>query len=85
MVGQENGNALNDRPPIGTADTDQSTPRRSRRRHIRRHIELPDGRILIPRAEFAADILGEEERTTRRRGLPTSISQASAMSIAIAV
>jgi hypothetical protein len=52
-------------------DTDQSTPQRNRRRrHVRRHVELPDGRTLIPRSEFA-DILGENERTTRRRNLPT--------------
>ena len=68
---QENGNALNDRPPFGAGDTDQSTPQQIRRRHVRRHIQLPDGRMLIPRAEFATDILGEDERTTRRRHLPT--------------
>jgi hypothetical protein len=53
-------------------DTDQGTPQRNRQRHVRRHIELPDGRVLIPRAELAADILGENERTTRRRKLPTT-------------
>jgi hypothetical protein len=54
------------------SDTDQqSTPQRIRQRHVRRHIQLPDGRVLMPRAEFADDILGEDERTTRRRNLPT--------------
>jgi hypothetical protein len=49
----------------------QSTAQRIRQRHVRRHIQLPDGRVLIPRAEFAADLIGENERTTRRRKLPT--------------
>ncbi len=51
-------------------DTDQKTPRQIRRRHVRRHIPMPGGKTLIPRAEFA-DILGEDERTTRRRNPPT--------------
>jgi hypothetical protein len=50
--------------------TSTSTPKKIRQRHERRHIELPGGKMLIPRAEFAA-ILGENERTTRRRNLPT--------------
>lgn len=50
--------------------TSTSTPKKIRQQHVRRHIELPGGRTLIPRAEFA-DILGENERTPRRRNLPT--------------
>jgi hypothetical protein len=42
-----------------------------RRRHVRRHIELPGGKTLIPRAEFAG-LLGESERASRRRNLPTT-------------
>jgi hypothetical protein len=45
---------------------------KTRRRHVRRHIQLPGGKTLIPRAEFAHDTLGEDERTTRRRNLPTT-------------
>jgi len=52
-------------------DIDPSDTLRRRGRHVRRHIELPDGRTLIPRKEFSDDILGENERTTRRRNLPT--------------
>ena len=50
--------------------TSTPTPKKIRQRHERRHIELPGGKTLIPRSEFAA-ILGENERTTRRRNLPT--------------
>jgi hypothetical protein len=50
---------------------DQGTTQPVRRPHVRRHIELPDGTTLIPRTEFAG-ILGENERTTRRRNLPTT-------------
>jgi hypothetical protein len=34
-------------------------------------IKLPNGRTLIPRADFAHDVIGESERTTKRRGYPT--------------
>lgn len=50
--------------------TSTSTPKKIRQRHVRRHIELPGGRTLMPRAEFA-DLIGESERSTRRRNLPT--------------
>jgi hypothetical protein len=57
---------------LGTAhtmtDKDQAIQRRV---HEPRHIELPNGSTLIPRREFA-DILGEDERTTRKRNLPTT-------------
>jgi hypothetical protein len=53
-------------------NTDPSKTPRRRGRHVRRHIELPDGRTLIPRKEFSDNILGENERTTRRRNLPTT-------------
>jgi hypothetical protein len=52
-------------------DTDPSNTPRRRGCRVRRHIKLPDGRTLIPRSEFA-DLLGENERTTRRRNLPTT-------------
>lgn len=47
------------------------TPRSPRRRHVRRHIEI-DGDVLVPRSEFAADILGVSDKTAQRLNLPTT-------------
>jgi hypothetical protein len=44
-----------------------ATPARARP-----HITLPDGDILMPRAEFANDVLGVSDRTAQRMNFPTT-------------
>ena len=41
-------------------------------RHTRASISLPDGEILIPRAQFAADVLKVSDKTAARMNLPTT-------------
>lgn len=48
-----------------------TTTPHQRRPHSRRHIEV-DGDILMPRVEFAHDILGVSDKTASRMGLPTT-------------
>jgi hypothetical protein len=52
-----------------TPDTTESRPRR---RHVRRHILLPDGEVLEPREEFANIRLGVSDKTAKRLNLPTT-------------
>jgi hypothetical protein len=41
-------------------------------RHTRPSISLPDGEILTPRAQFAADVLKVSDKTAARMNLPTA-------------
>lgn len=45
---------------------------RPRRKHLRRHIALPNGDELWPRAEIANEELGINERSLRRLNPPTT-------------
>jgi hypothetical protein len=38
----------------------------------RPHIELPDGEVLQPRAEFAHDVLDVSDKTAQRMNFPTT-------------
>lgn len=42
-----------------------------RRPHLRRHIDIGDD-VLMPRAEFAQEILGVSDKTAARMNLPTT-------------
>ena len=51
--------------------TSLKTAHQSRPRRRLPEIKLPNGRTLIPRADFAHDVIGESERTTKRRNYPS--------------
>ena len=53
------------------SDLTTSTIQPRRRPHQRRHIELSDD-ILMPRDEFAREILGVSDKTAQRMNLPTT-------------
>jgi hypothetical protein len=51
--------------------TSLKTALQSRPRRRLPEIKLPNGRTLILRADFAHDVIGESERTTKRKGYPS--------------
>jgi hypothetical protein len=54
-----------------TGMSEISTTTSQRRPRLRRHIEI-DGDTLIPRVEFAEDILGVSDKTASKMNLPTT-------------
>jgi hypothetical protein len=46
-------------------------PTQRHTRHTRPSIPLPDGEILTPRAQFAAQVLDVSDKTAARMNLPT--------------
>jgi hypothetical protein len=51
---------------------DTAAPRIPRTRQSRQEIHLPSGEVLMPRANFARDVIGVCERTAARMNLPTT-------------
>jgi hypothetical protein len=49
-----------------------AAPRTPRTRQSRQEIHLPSGEVLMPRAQFARDVIGVCERTAVRLNLPTT-------------
>jgi hypothetical protein len=55
------------------SDTAQQTARTSRPRRRIPLIDLPGGKVLMPRRDYANNVLGVHERTCTRLNLPTTL------------
>jgi hypothetical protein len=49
-----------------------SNTRKPRGKASRRHIQMPNGDVLLPRDDLARDVIGCSPRTAQRMNLPTT-------------